>query len=89
MDLYSEGNIDGKNSLSFYKQKIILSENQNSFLLNQNNFLQHHIDQNKKIILKILSKYSHVESNYYQKSDNNLQKYNKKNPLVEVVKKYK
>ena len=28
----------------FYKQKIILLENQNSFLLNQNIFLQHQID---------------------------------------------
>ena len=88
VDLYLEGNIDAKKSLQFYKQKIILLDNQNSFPLNQNNFLQHHIDQNDKIILKILRKCSQVESNL-QKFDNNLQKYNKKNPLVEVVKKYK
>ena len=85
MDLDLDWNIDAKNLLSFYKQKIILLENQNSFLLNQNNFLQHQIDQNNKIILKILSTNSQVESNL-QKSDNNLQKSNKRSPLVDVVK---
>ena len=30
--------MDTKNLLLFYKQKIILLENQNSFILNQNNF---------------------------------------------------
>ena len=87
MDVYLdlEGNIDAKNLLSFHKQKIILLENRNSFLLNQNNFLQHQIDQNNKIILKILNNNSQVENNL-QKSDINLQKCNKKNPLVEVVK---
>ena len=29
----------------FYKQKIILLENQNSFLLNQSIFLQHQVDR--------------------------------------------
>ena len=81
-----EGNIDAKNLLSFYKQKNILLKNQNSFLLNQNNFLQHQVDQNNKIILKIFNDNSQVESNL-EKSDNNLQKSHKKNPLVEVVKK--
>ena len=47
--------------------------------------MQHQIDQNSKIILKILSNNSQVESNL-RKSDNNLQKSNKENPLVEVVK---
>ena len=69
----------------FINKKIILLENQNSFLLNQNNFLQHLIDQNNKIILKILSNNSQVESSL-QKSDNNLHKSNKENPLVKVVK---
>ena len=36
--LYLEENMDTKNLLLFYKQKVILLENQNSFLLNQNNF---------------------------------------------------
>ena len=49
------------------------------------NFLKHQIDQNNKIILKILNNNSLVESNL-QKSDNSLPKSNKKNPLVEVVK---
>ena len=84
VDLDLEGNIHVKNLLSFYKQKITLLENQNSFLLNQT-ILQHQIDQNNKIILKILNNNSQVESNL-QKSDNNLHKSNKKNPLVEVVK---
>ena len=47
--------------------------------------MKHQIDQNNKIILKILSSNSQVESNL-EKSDNNLQKSNKKNPLVKVVK---
>ena len=47
--------------------------------------MQHQIDQNNKIILKILNNNSQVESNL-QKSDSNLHKSNKKNPLVEVVK---
>ena len=34
VDLDLEGNIHAKNVLSFYKQKITLLENQNSFLLN-------------------------------------------------------
>ena len=85
MDLDLEGKIDAKNLLSFYKQKIMLLENQNSFLLNHNNFLQHQIDEKNKIILKILSNNSQLESNL-QKSDNNLQKTNKKNPLVEAFK---
>ena len=87
VDLNLEGNIHAKNLLSFYKQKITLLENQNSFLLNQNNFLQHQIDQNNKIILKILNNNSQVEDNL-QKSDNIRikNKSNKKNPLVEVVK---
>ena len=38
VDIDLEGNIHVKNLLSFYKQKITLSENQNFFLLNQNNF---------------------------------------------------
>ena len=70
-----KGNIHAKNLLSFYKQKITLLENQNSFLLNQNNFLQHQIDQNNKIILKILNNNSQVKSNL-QKSNNNLHKSN-------------
>ena len=41
VDLDLEGNIHAKNLLSFYKQKITLLENQISFLLNRNNFLQH------------------------------------------------
>ena len=49
------GNTNTRNLLLFYKQNIILLENQNSFLLNQSNFLQHQIDQNNKIILKILN----------------------------------
>ena len=69
------GNIHAKNLLSFYKQKITLLENQNSFLLNQNNFLQHQIDQNNKIILKILNNNFLVESNL-QKSNNNFHKSN-------------
>ena len=85
MNLDLKGKIDAKNLLSFYKQKIILLENQNSFLLNQNNFLQHGIDQNNKITLKILNNNSQVENNL-QKSDNSLQESDKKNPLVEVVK---
>ena len=85
VDNDSEGNFDAKNLLSFCIQKMILLQNQNSFLLKQNNFLKHQIDQNNKIILKILSNNSQVESNV-EKSDNNLQKSNKKNPLVEVVK---
>ena len=39
VNLDLEGNIDAKNLISFYKQKIILLENQNSFLLHQTNFL--------------------------------------------------
>ena len=39
VNLYLEGNIDSKNLLLFYKQKIILLENQNFFLLNQNIFI--------------------------------------------------
>ena len=35
--LYLEENMDTKNLLLFHKQKVILLENQNSFLLNQNN----------------------------------------------------
>ena len=85
VDLDLEGNIHAKNVLSFYKQKITLLENQNSFLLNQNNFLQHQIDQNNKIILKILNNNSQVEDNL-RKSDNILNKSNKKNPLVKVKK---
>ena len=38
-----------KNLLLFYKQKIVLLENQNSFLLNQTNFLEHQNDQRNKI----------------------------------------
>ena len=37
-NLELEGNMDIKNLSLFYKQKITLLENQNSFLLNQNNF---------------------------------------------------
>ena len=85
VDLDLEGNVHVKNLLSFYKQKITLLENENSFLLNQSNFLQHQIDQNNKIILKILNNNSQVENNI-QKSDNDLNKSNKKNRLVEVVK---
>ena len=44
-----------KNLLLFYKHKITLLENQNYFLLNQNNFLQHQIDQNNQIILTMLN----------------------------------
>ena len=51
ISLYLEGNMNTKNLL-FYKQKIILLENPNSFVLNENNFLQHQIDQNNKIVLK-------------------------------------
>ena len=47
--------MDIKHLLLFYKQKIILLENQNSFLLNQNLFLQHQIDQNNQIILNALN----------------------------------
>ena len=46
--------------------------------------MQHQIDQNNKIILKILSNNPQVENNL-QKSDDDLQKSNEKNPLVEVV----
>ena len=68
----------------FYKQKIILLENQNSFLLNQNIFLQHQVDrQNNQIVFKTLNN-SQVESNL-QKSNNNLQKFGEKKPLFEVV----
>ena len=69
VDLDLEGNIDAKNLLSFYKQKIILLENQNSFLLKQNNFLQHQIDQNNKIVLKILTNSSHQVETNLQKSE--------------------
>ena len=54
-------------------------------MLNQNSFLQHQIDQNNKIILKILNSNAKVESNKH-KSDNNLQKSNKKSSLVDVGK---
>ena len=54
VNLDLEGTIDLKNLLSFYKQKIIFLENQNSFLLNQSNSLPHQIDQNNRIVLKIL-----------------------------------
>ena len=54
-------------------------------MLNQNSFLQHQIDQNNKIILKILNSNAKVESNK-QNSDNNLQKSNKKSSLVDVGK---
>ena len=47
----------------FINKKITLLENENSFLLNQDNFLQHQIDQNNKIRLKILNSSSQVESN--------------------------
>ena len=70
VNLNLEGTIDLKNLLSFYKQKIIFLENQNSFLLNQRNFLPHQIDQNNRIVLKILNNNSQVKSNS-QKSDNN------------------
>ena len=46
--------------------------------------MQHQVDQNVKNILKILNNNSQVESNL-QNFNNNLQKSNKKNPLVEVV----
>ena len=55
--------MDAKNLLLLYKQKFTLIENQNSFLLNQNNFLQHRIHQNNKIILEILNNNFQVESN--------------------------
>ena len=45
-------------NLLFYKQKIVLLENPNSFVLNENNFLQHQVDQNNKIVLKILKAHS-------------------------------
>ena len=77
--------MDTRNLLLFYKQRIILIKNRNSFLLNQNNFLQHQIDQNNKIILNILNNNS-LDESYLQNSNNNLQKSNKKNPLVGVVK---
>ena len=51
------GNTNTRNLLLFYKQNIILLKNQNSFLLNQSNFLQHQIDQNNKVIWKILNKF--------------------------------
>ena len=54
VNLDLEGTIDLKNLLSFYKQKIIFLENQNSFLLNQSNSLPHQIDQNNRTVLKIL-----------------------------------
>ena len=41
VDLDLEGNILAKHILSFYKQKITLLESENSFLLNQSNFLRH------------------------------------------------
>ena len=85
VNLYFEWNMDTRNLLLFYKQKIILIKNRNSFLLNQNNFLQNQIDQNNKIILNILNNNSLVESDL-RNSNNNLQKSNKKNPLVGVVK---
>ena len=78
--------MDTKSLLFFYKQKIILLENQSTFPLKQNNFLQHHTDQNNKIKLKILNNNSQVESNL-QNFNNILQKSDKKNPLVEAVKK--
>ena len=53
MDFDLERNIAAKNLLSFYKQKIIVLENQNVFLLNQNNIFQHQIDQNNKNIENI------------------------------------
>ena len=84
--LFLEGNMDTKSLLFFYKQKIILLENQSTFPLKQNNFLQHHTDQNNKIKLKILNNNSQVESNL-QNFNNILQKSDKKNPLVEAVKK--
>ena len=77
--------MDPKNLLLFYEQKNILLENQNSFLLSQNNFLWHQIYQDNKIILKILKSNSQVESNL-QKSNNNLQNSNEKDPLFKVVK---
>ena len=69
MDLDLEGNVDAKNLLSFYKQKIILLEKKNSFLLKQNSFLQHQIDQNNKIVLKILTNSSHQVETNLQKSE--------------------
>ena len=57
VNLDLEGNTNTRNLLLFYKQNIILLENQNSFLLNQSNFLQHQIDQNNKVIWKILNKF--------------------------------
>ena len=88
VNLDLEGHFDAKKLLPFYQQKIILLQNQNHLLLNQSNFLQHQIHQNNKIILKILNNNSQIKSNL-QESDNNLQKSNKKNALVEVVKKCK
>ena len=85
VNLNLDGTIDLKNLLSFYKQKIIFLENQNSFLLNQSNSLPHQIDQNNRIVLKILNNNSQVKSNS-QKSDNNFQISNIKNPFAEVVK---
>ena len=76
-----EGNMDIKHLLLFYKQKIILLENQNSFLLNQNIFLQHQIDQNNQIILNVLN-----NNNNLQKYNNNLQKPDLKDALMEEVK---
>ena len=52
-------------------------ENQILFLLNQNNFLQHQIDQSNQITFKILNSKTQLE----QKS-----KYNDKNPRVKAVK---
>ena len=46
--------------------------------------MQHQVDQNVKNILKILNNNFQVESNL-QNFNNNFQKSNKKNPLVEVV----
>ena len=70
--------MDIKHLLLFYKQKIILLENQNSFLLNQNIFLQHQIDQNNQIILNVLN-----NNNNLQKYNNNLQKPDLKDALME------
>ena len=47
--------------------------------------MQRQVDQNNKIILKILNNNSQLESNLH-KSDNDLHKSNKRTPLVEVVK---
>ena len=82
----------GWTSSHFINKELFYLGNQNSFPLNQNNFLQHQSDQNSKITLKTLNNNSQIESNLQksdnnlQKSNNNLQKSNKKNPLLEVVK---